>query len=42
MPSLATDMEEATLTEWLVAVGDEVAPGDIIAVIETDKGASDV
>lgn len=42
MPSLATDMEEATLTEWLVAVGDEVAPGDIIAVIETDKGAIDM
>lgn len=42
MPSLAADMEEGTLTQWLVQVGDAVKKGDIIAVIETNKGAIDM
>lgn len=42
MPSLAADMEEGMLTEWLVKVGDEVQSGDVVAVIETDKGAIDM
>jgi pyruvate dehydrogenase E2 component (dihydrolipoamide acetyltransferase) len=37
MPSLGADMERGTLSEWLVAVGDEVRKGQIVAVIETDK-----
>ncbi len=42
MPSLGADMESGTLTRWLVNVGDTVHRGDIIAVVETVKGAIDV
>lgn len=42
MPSLGADMEAGTLVEWLKAPGDEVQHGDIIAVVETDKGAIEV
>ncbi|MEO0419399.1 MAG: 2-oxo acid dehydrogenase subunit E2 [Pseudomonadota bacterium] len=37
MPALSPTMEEGTLARWLVKVGDEVAAGDIMAEIETDK-----
>ncbi|WP_199547221.1 dihydrolipoamide acetyltransferase family protein [Streptomyces sp. N35] len=37
MPSLGADMDEGTLTEWLVAPGDTVAKGQVVAVIETAK-----
>ncbi len=42
MPSLGADMESGTLVEWLVKPGDKVHKGDIVAVIETHKGAIDV
>ncbi len=42
MPSLGADMTEGTLIEWLIAVGDSVKKGDIVAVIETQKGAIDM
>ncbi|MFT5851735.1 MAG: pyruvate dehydrogenase E2 component (dihydrolipoamide acetyltransferase) [Colwellia sp.] len=42
MPSLGADMTEGTLTEWLVQEGDQVTSGDIIAVLETQKGAIDM
>ena len=42
MPSLGADMEEGTLIQWQVKVGDTVTAGDIIAVIETNKGAIDM
>ncbi len=42
MPSLGADMEEGKLTEWLVAPGDAVARGDIVAVVETQKGAIEI
>jgi len=42
MPSLGADMAAGTLVEWLKAPGDIVVHGDIIAVVETDKGAIDV
>lgn len=41
MPSLGADMEKGTLVEWKVKPGDRVKRGDIIAVVETDKGAFD-
>ena len=41
MPSLGADMEKGTLVAWNVKPGDRVKRGDIIAVIETDKGAFD-
>jgi pyruvate dehydrogenase E2 component (dihydrolipoamide acetyltransferase) len=42
MPSLGADMEAGTLVEWLVKPGDAVKRGDIIAVVETEKGAIEV
>lgn len=42
MPSLGADMEAGTLVEWLKQPGDQVKHGDIIAVVETDKGAIEV
>ena len=42
MPSLGADMEAGTLVEWLVKPGDRVARGDIIAVVETQKGAIEI
>lgn len=42
MPSLGADMEAAKLVEWLVKPGDRVARGDIVAVVETQKGAIEI
>lgn len=42
MPSLGADMEAGTLVEWLVKPGDQVKRGDIIAVVETQKGAIEI
>lgn len=42
MPSLGADMESATVVEWLVKPGQAVHPGDIIAVVETQKGAIEI
>lgn len=42
MPSLGADMESGILIEWLVKPGDRVHRGDIIAVVETDKGAIEI
>ncbi len=37
MPALSPTMEEGNLVKWLVAEGDTVRAGDILAEIETDK-----
>jgi pyruvate dehydrogenase E2 component (dihydrolipoamide acetyltransferase) len=42
MPSLGADMEAGTLVEWLVRPGDRVKRGDIVAVVETQKGAIEI
>ncbi|MCW5730988.1 MAG: 2-oxo acid dehydrogenase subunit E2 [Alphaproteobacteria bacterium] len=42
MPSLGADMEAGTLVEWLKKPGDRVAPGDVVAVVETQKGAIEI
>ncbi|WP_405226363.1 dihydrolipoamide acetyltransferase family protein [Lentisalinibacter sediminis] len=42
MPSLGADMEKGTLVSWEVSAGDPIGRGDVIAVVETDKGAIDV
>jgi pyruvate dehydrogenase E2 component (dihydrolipoamide acetyltransferase) len=42
MPSLGADMEAGTLVEWLVKPGDRVKRGDVIAVVETQKGAIEI
>jgi pyruvate dehydrogenase E2 component (dihydrolipoamide acetyltransferase) len=42
MPALGADMEAGTLVEWLKKPGDTVKRGDIIAVVDTEKGAIEV
>jgi pyruvate dehydrogenase E1 component beta subunit len=42
MPALSPTMEEGTLTKWLVAEGEAVRSGDVIAEIETDKATMEV
>ncbi|HEU4543764.1 MAG TPA: dihydrolipoamide acetyltransferase family protein [Jiangellaceae bacterium] len=42
MPSLGADMDEGKLVEWLVKPGDQVAKGDLIAVVETAKAIMEV
>jgi len=42
MPQLGADMAAATLTEWLRKPGDAVKHGDIVAVVETEKGAIEI
>jgi len=42
MPSLGADMEAGTLVEWLIKPGDRVKRGDVVAVVETQKGAIEI
>ncbi|MGE0419259.1 MAG: dihydrolipoamide acetyltransferase family protein [Acetobacteraceae bacterium] len=42
MPSLGADMEAGTLVEWMVRPGDQVKRGDVVAVVETQKGAIEI
>ena len=42
MPALSPTMTEGKLTKWMKAEGDAVAPGDVIAEIETDKATMEV
>ena len=42
MPSLGADMEAGTLVQWLKQPGDTLARGDIIAIVDTEKGAIEI
>ena len=42
MPTLGADMEAGTLVEWLKKPGDAVKRGDIIAIVDTEKGAIEI
>ncbi len=42
MPSLGADMQSGKLVEWVVKPGSRVRKGDVIAVVETHKGAFEV
>src|SRR5210317_1160928 len=42
MPKLAMAMNEGTVNEWLVAEGDYVEKGQLLATIETEKVSYDV
>ncbi|MDG2269043.1 MAG: hypothetical protein P8M28_01340, partial [Alphaproteobacteria bacterium] len=42
MPALSPTMTEGNLARWLKQEGDSVAPGDVIAEIETDKATMEV
>lgn len=42
MPSLGADMEKGTVVEWRIKPGSAVKRGDVVAVVETLKGAIEV
>jgi len=42
MPALSPTMEEGGLAKWLVAVGDRIVPGQVIAEVETEKATLEV
>src|SRR3954463_883686 len=42
MPALSPTMEKGNLAKWLKKEGDKIAPGDVIAEIETDKATMEV
>ena len=42
LPKWGMTMQEATIAEWLVAVGDQVTEGQAIVRIESDKVEADV
>lgn len=42
MPALGADMETGKVVQWLVRPGEHVQRGDVVAVVETHKGAIDV
>ena len=42
MPSLGADMEDGTVVEWRVHPGDAVKRGDIVALVETEKGLIEI
>ena len=42
MPSLGADMDKGTVVEWLKNPGDRVERGDVVAVVETQKGAFEI
>jgi pyruvate dehydrogenase E2 component (dihydrolipoamide acetyltransferase) len=42
MPSLGADMDAGTLVEWIKHPGDPIKRGDIMAVVETQKGAIEI
>lgn len=37
MPKWGLSMEEGTIDEWMVGPGDEVAQGDVLAMVESEK-----
>jgi pyruvate dehydrogenase E2 component (dihydrolipoamide acetyltransferase) len=42
MPKSGITMDEGTIIEWVVKVGDSVEKGDTIASIETDKSVLEI
>jgi pyruvate dehydrogenase E2 component (dihydrolipoamide acetyltransferase) len=42
MPTLGADMQFGTVVEWRVKPGDAVKHGDVVALVETEKGVIEV
>ncbi len=42
MPKMSDTMTEGTIASWLMKVGDQVASGDILAEVETDKATMEL
>jgi pyruvate dehydrogenase E2 component (dihydrolipoamide acetyltransferase) len=37
MPKWGLSMEEGTINEWMVGPGEDVAQGDVLAMVESEK-----
>lgn len=37
MPKWGLSMEEGTITEWMLEPGEDVAQGDVLAMVESEK-----
>jgi pyruvate dehydrogenase E2 component (dihydrolipoamide acetyltransferase) len=37
MPKWGLSMEEGTVTEWMVEAGEDLAQGDVLAMVESEK-----
>ena len=42
VPSLGDQIEDAEITEWIAAEGATVEPGEVIAILETEKSSYDL
>lgn len=42
MPRVGLTMEEGTITEWKIGVGDRFVEGDIIAEMTSDKAQNEI
>jgi pyruvate dehydrogenase E2 component (dihydrolipoamide acetyltransferase) len=42
MPSLGADMQAGTLVEWRIQKGSRVRRGDVVALVDTEKGIIDI
>jgi pyruvate/2-oxoglutarate dehydrogenase complex dihydrolipoamide acyltransferase (E2) component len=42
MPALGNGVEDATISEWLFAVGERVAEGEAVVIVETDKASTEL
>ncbi len=42
MPRLSDTMEEGNIVGWIAKVGDKIAPGDVLAEVETDKATMEL
>ena len=42
MPQVGQDLPTARLVEWTRRIGDRVEPGDVVAVVESEKATFDV
>ena len=41
MPALSPTMSQGNIASWKVKVGQEIAAGDVLAEVETDKATMD-
>ncbi len=42
LPKIGVNMTEATITKWLISVGDTIAEGDVVCEAETDKSTQEI
>ncbi len=42
LPKWGLSMEEGTIVEWMVGPGDDVAQGDVLATVESEKAQMDL